>query len=336
MIYEYDGGLLDPNQTFGDTSRMTKETRNGLLFMIFSVLGYASLPIVGRAIYLGENPPHPYTIVGWRFLIAIPLMWLVVGIWVRLGLARQVNRKIPNRALLIFCGALNGGSILLGWTGLSYLTASQFTIGSYTYPAFVLLFNSLLGTRVSGRGWIAFGMTAFGLVLFALSGDTTNAAALNFPLGMTLTISGAILFAVHVILTHRVLDGYPTTARITAWIITGYGVILIPLTLMGKMVLPTDWKTFLLLAELASFNTVLPTFAFMMGMMRLGTSRASIISTLEPVIALILAALILSEQLVVWQQLGAILIFMSVVIQEFPLHWIRKPKMQTPASSTTV
>ena len=119
----------------------------------------------------------------------------------------------------------------------------------------------------------------------------------------------------------------------TAWIITGYGVILIPLTLMGKMVPPSDWKTFLLLAELASFNTVLPAFAFMMGMMRLGTSRASIISTLEPVIALILAFLILKEQLVVWQQLGAILIFLSVVVQEFPLQWLRKTP--TPASSTT-
>lgn len=316
---------------------MTKETRNGLLFMIFSVLGYASLPIVGRAIYLGENPPDPYTIVGWRFLIAIPLVWLIVGIWVRLGLARQVNRDLPNRALLIFCGALNGGSILLGWAGLSYLTASQFTIGTYTYPAFVFLFNSLLGNRVSGRGWIAFMLTALGLTLFAFSsGDTTNNVALNFPLGMSLTLAGAILFAVHVIVTHRVLNGYPTTARVTAWIITGYGVILIPLSLMGKMVMPSDWKTFLLLAELASFNTVLPTFAFMMGMMRLGTSRASIISTLEPVIALILAVLILNEQLLAWQQVGAICIFMSVVIQEFPLQWLHRPKTPTPAPSTTV
>jgi len=314
--------------------RMTKETRNGLLFMIFSVLGYASLPIVGRAIYLGENPPHPYTIVGWRFVIAIPLMWIVVMVWHHLGLARLVkHRSLPNRALLLFCGALNGGSILLGWMGLSYLTASQFTIACYTYPAFVFLFNSLLGNRVSGRGWMAFGMTALGLTLFALSGDSSNSVAINFPLGISLTIAGAILFAVHVIVTHRVLDGYPTTARVTAWIITGYGVILIPLTLMGKMVPPSDWKTFLLLAELASFNTVLPAFAFMMGMMRLGTSRASIISTLEPVIALILAFLILKEQLVVWQQLGAILIFLSVVVQEFPLQWLRKTP--TPASSTT-
>ncbi|MFZ4826026.1 MAG: DMT family transporter [Phototrophicaceae bacterium] len=313
---------------------MTKETRNGLLFMIFSVLGYATLPIVGRAIYLGENPPHPYTIVGWRFLIAIPLMWLLVMVWHHLGLARLVNREIPNRALLMFCGALNGAGILLGWTGLSYLTASQFTIASYTYPAFVFLLNSLLGNRVSGRGWVAFAMTALGLTLFALNGDSSHSVALNFPLGMSLTIAGAILFAVHVIVTHRVLDGYPTTARVTAWIITGYSVILIPLTLMGKMVLPSDWKTFFLLAELASLHTVLPTFAFMMGMMRLGTARASIISTLEPVIALVLAMLILSEQLVVWQQMGATLIFLSVVVQEFPLQWLRR-RIQTPASSTT-
>ncbi|MGV2437849.1 MAG UNVERIFIED_CONTAM: hypothetical protein LVT10_25650 [Anaerolineae bacterium] len=123
-----------------------------------------------------------------------------------------------------------------------------------------------------GAVWMAFGMTALGLTLFALSGDSSNGVAINFPLGISLTIAGAILFAVHVIVTHRVLDGYPTTARVTAWIITGYGVILIPLTLMGKMVPPSDWKTFLLLAELASFNTVLPAFAFMMGMMRSGTS----------------------------------------------------------------
>jgi drug/metabolite transporter (DMT)-like permease len=68
------------------------------------------------------------------------------------------------------------------------------------------------------------------------------------------------------------------------------------------------------LLGLALVSTVLPILTFYAGMQRLGAAQAAILSTAEPILTLILAALLLDERLSATQILGGGLILGSVLL----------------------
>ena len=65
---------------------------------------------------------------------------------------------------------------------------------------------------------------------------------------------------------------------------------------------------------IALVSTVLPIVTFFAGLSRIGPTRASTISTFEPVVTVILAALILGESINALQLLGGFLILAAAVI----------------------
>jgi drug/metabolite transporter (DMT)-like permease len=68
------------------------------------------------------------------------------------------------------------------------------------------------------------------------------------------------------------------------------------------------------LLAIAGICTVLPIAAFFAGLARLGPARASILSTIEPVITILLAALVLGETIGLLQILGGALILSAGVV----------------------
>jgi len=60
--------------------------------------------------------------------------------------------------------------------------------------------------------------------------------------------------------------------------------------------------------------TVIPLFCYQKGLSLLGASRASILSTMEPAITIVLAGLILGETLTSSQLLGGLLIICGVLL----------------------
>ena len=73
----------------------------------------------------------------------------------------------------------------------------------------------------------------------------------------------------------------------------------------------TEWGA---LVGIVIVSTVIPIFAFYAGIRLLGAARASIVATVEPVMTLTLAALILNERMEPIQLVGAALIIASVVL----------------------
>jgi len=78
--------------------------------------------------------------------------------------------------------------------------------------------------------------------------------------------------------------------------------------------LPSAWAG---LAALGLISTVVPSFAMLAGIARLGAARASILSTSEPILTVILALLLLPNEHMTWVQLlGGGLIVISVIVLE--------------------
>jgi drug/metabolite transporter (DMT)-like permease len=186
----------------------------------------------------------------------------------------------------------------------------------FTYPAMTVIINALLGERLPLRGWIALGLTTLGVILTVANPNPDADISFSW-MGVLIALFNALFVALFIIVNERVQRGYPTTARASAWTLTGTLFVFIPMAFMrGGVALPPDTRALGLLIGLGAFATVLPYFGLILGNKMLGASRAAIVSTLEPVVAVALAVLLLGERLLLLQVVGAVLIVASIIVLE--------------------
>ena len=182
----------------------------------------------------------------------------------------------------------------------------------YSYPAMVALINFALGERLPAQSWLALGLTTVGIALTVPdfgAGLTSEAW-----LGIVIAFINALFVAVYFVLNNRLLRHHTAARRASAWAISGALLVMLAISVVRDVTPPPDAKTWALLLGLALFSTVMPVFMFMVGIQRLGASRAAIMSTVEPIGTLILAALLLGETMEPVQLLGGAIILGSVVL----------------------
>lgn len=286
---------------------MSLQFRSGLLLILSAATGYAFLPSLVRAIY-ERSELQPMDIAVWRFAIAIPLVWLALawkkrGAETRLGIARW-------RPLSL--GVLYAASVLAAFVGLQTIPASIYIVLFYTYPTMVALLSVLLGVRLSAWAWLAVGLTLLG-VLLTVPNFFSDAQSLAAD-GIALALLNAASVAVYYLLSERLLRRAQDLALSAAWLISGCGLTIFALLPFQGLRAPQDVTTWLLLALLASLCTAYPMFALNAAIQRLGPSLASLFSTVEPVLGIILAALLLAERILPQQWLGAGLIVAAVLL----------------------
>jgi drug/metabolite transporter (DMT)-like permease len=291
---------------------MTPSPRGGAVFVLIGVLGYVMLPVWIRNVQ--PSGLQPMDIAIWRFLVAAPLMWLLIAL-LRTPLP---DKPLPRIGLLVL-GVLLMISALAVFFGLQRVPASTFIVLFYTYPAMVALINLILGERLPLQSWLALALTLIGVALTVpdfgagLTGEMTA--------GVLIAFLNAFSVAVYFVLNGRLLKGHNATLRASAWAITGACVSIMAVTAVrGGAAVPPDAKTWVLLIAMAVVSTVMPINMFMIGIQRLGASRASILSTLEPIGTLIVATLFLNETLRPVQLMGAALVLISVLLLQVPVR----------------
>nr|WP_273482957.1 DMT family transporter [Kribbella italica] len=85
---------------------------------------------------------------------------------------------------------------------------------------------------------------------------------------------------------------------------------------------PSGW---LWLTAIAVVSTVAAVLTFFAGLARVGPSAASILSTLEPVVTVLLAATIFGESLGPVQLLGGAVVLTAVLVVQWPVSRAREP-----------
>jgi len=146
---------------------------------------------------------------------------------------------------------------------------------------------------------------------------------------MVLALVNALVVAIMVILSSRLLRGHTELARASAWSVTGACLVFLALALVRPLGAPTQPTEWLVLLAMASFSTVFPIFFLNAGIQKLGPTKASIMGTIEPVFTTILAVLFLGETLQPIQLLGGLLILVSLIL----LQVRRNPQPQSAPSS---
>jgi len=289
----------------------------GSLLVFTSAAAYALLPILVRVIYQAEAALVPTDLAIWRFIVAVAAVWVVVllrGEWRRI-------RSLNGREVLILLGlgAIFGVAGVCATLALERVPATTYTLLIYTYPAMVAVMSFVLGEKLSGVQWGAIGLALLGCAL-TISGPI----AVSSPLDVAFPLLNAFVYALYLALAGR----FNHVSGIPAGAVSMSGTLLLMLLLALAVGLDAPQTTdgWLALLTLGVVATVFAIILMFMGIARIGASNAAILSAVEPVITILLAAVLLAERIKNLQLAGGALILVSVLLLHLPRRRYRLTK----------
>lgn len=287
---------------------MTRREREGFLWIILAAAGFSVMPTLVKLTYL-HSTFEPMDIAIWRFVLAAPIMWALV-LYSRRSQRAQTDEKLPVTRLLII-GLFIAAAVMAAFFALERLPGSTYIVLLYAYPAMVALLSRLLGDRIQARTWFAL---ALALVGVALTVPNFTAAGGVDAVGVGLALLNAAIIAIYYLLTRRALDGVVDVSRASAVMMISTLVIMLTLIPIRGLQLPQNPLTMFLLISIGIFGTVLPIFGVNIAVQRIGAAQASLVSTVEPIMSMIISMLILNEVIQSLQWIGAAMIVVSVIV----------------------
>lgn len=275
----------------------------GLLYALTSATGFGALPILFLLATRAGFERH--SLLAQRFLLAGLLLLLGLALT---GGARVTGRRLATCVLLGFLGYASQSWMYFTAVGLG--GAGLATVLLYLYPGFVtLLAWALHGERPAPA--------RVGALVLALAGSLLTCAlgpVRPSLLGVAASVSGALLYALYLTVSGTLLRDVKALPA-GAWVCLGTGAAFALLALASGRFVPADTGGRLAyVVALALLGTIVPVVALFAAITRLGVARTAVVSTVEPVITLALAAALLGERFNLAQVTGALLIVSSVLV----------------------
>jgi drug/metabolite transporter (DMT)-like permease len=245
----------------------------------------------------------------WRFLIASIILLPIILITKSY---RGNNKKSLFRVYLsgalfysLSCLSFFIGSLYIG-TGLSMVLY-------FTFPLFVVLgFWFFDKKKITYIEAISIGITLIGLVMLVEKEEVNY----NFT-GIFVGIIGAICYAVYVYLSQKQISN-TNTFMMSLMVALGNGsFFLIASFFHGSFYVPQTSQLWLDVIILGTICTALPILFFQQGLKYISPSKASIMSVLEPIFAVLIGAFVLREQINIFQVVGIVLIIAGSLIIQF-------------------
>ncbi len=288
---------------------MERSAKGYLLAVVAAVL-WATLGILGKFLY--GYGADPLTVVTIRATVAFVTLALALAVVDR-RLLYLSRRDIPFFALYGLIGVTFNYAAY--FYALRWTTVATAVILLYTYPALVTLLSALfLGERMSRAKGLALVLTFGGCFLVA-QGYDPGALRLNLH-GVLFGLGAGASAAVYSLFGKKALQRY------NSWTVACYAFGFGAFFLILLVILHSDqpfaalrypWPAWAAILALAWFPTLLAYALFTASMKYIEASKASIMATLEPVVASALAYLFLGEGMAWPQLLGGGLVLAGIV-----------------------
>ena len=274
----------------------------GVLLVTISAASFGTLAILGRAAY--DSGLDTFTLLFLRFSLSAVFM---AGF-----LALRRERLPVGRTFLqlVGMGAIGYvGQSFCYLTAIKYASAGLVALLLYLYPSFVAVLSVIfLKKSLSGMKLIALGMATLGAILTADPQGGQMA-------GILLAISAAVIYSVYIIVGAGVMERVSAVQSSTI-IFASAGVVYGFLTAINGPQWPTSPAAWGSVGAVIVLATIIPVVTFLAGLKRIGPTEASMLSTLEPVVTVLLAAWIYGELLRPLSLLGGGLILAAVGTRE--------------------
>ena len=269
----------------------------------------------GKAIIVKLGLRHgvdPTTLLALRMAMAFPL-FLLVAWWSSRHAAPLAWADRARIAWLGFTGYYL--SSWLDFQGLQYISVTLERLILYLNPTLVLLINVVLARQRPGR-WqvLALGVSYLG-VLVAFGHDLQREGG-QIVLGSLLVLGSALSYALYLYGSGQVV------ARIGAVRLTAQASCVACVLVLLHFTLTHPWPALLhaptavlgLSLINATVCTLLPVFAIMLAVKRIGSSLAAQVGMLGPVSTIVMSLWLLDEPMGPAQISGTVLVLLGVLL----------------------
>ncbi|HET7420906.1 MAG TPA: DMT family transporter [Candidatus Dormibacteraeota bacterium] len=284
--------------------------------VIVSAAAFAANSILAKLAYAAGF--HVFQLLAIRFVLGAFGMW---GIALLLG--QNPLRFGRRRLLQLFALGLfvYTGQSTAYFLALQTLPASLCVLIVYIYPSLTVVAAWLFFRRAITRWHLVALVSSFlGIALLLGGARFTLAWALVFA------IAAPVIYTAYILVGEKVMAGIPA-AGASAVIFTGAALAFTVLaTFTGEAALPNGTRGWAVALAIAVIPTMLAISLLMAGLPRVGASRAALLSTIEPVVTVLLAAVVLGERLSAVQAFGGVLVVLAVVVVQAAHLWGAEPQ----------
>jgi drug/metabolite transporter (DMT)-like permease len=261
--------------------------------------------------------------VGTTTLLASRYALGAIALWLALLFLRRPLPELRVGLIAVALGATTySATSALYLAAIERMGAGPAGVVSYCYPVLVMAGAIMLGReRLSRRRAAALGLAVAGVGLLVAG---HGLGAINGP-GALLAFASATLYTAYVLISAALRDRVEPLALSTLVATGAAGAFAVAHAAHGGAPIHTATAALAVLA-LALVPTAFAVSAFLSGLGRIGPSRASIASSIEPAVAVACGVLVLGEQLVPVQFLGAGLVIAAVLaieLRQFPRLRVR-------------
>ncbi|AHF03873.1 hypothetical protein MARPU_08320 [Marichromatium purpuratum 984] len=246
-------------------------------------------------------------------LVVVGARWLLRGVDLRV-LAAQSPRLM-----------LHGLIGVLGYNLCYFQAIDAVGVGMavallYTAPLWALVFAVWFdGESVTGRGLVAALGALCGVVL--LLGQTLSTGT-GAPAGVLFGLAAGLCYALYPVLGRWLIARLgPDPVMASGFILSALVLLLLPMTwqaLEGLAIHRGEWSIWGAVLAMGLFGTLLAYALFTRGLRRIAASRAALLTTVEPVVAMLGAVLWLGERFSAMQWGGVALILVSALLVAIP------------------
>jgi drug/metabolite transporter (DMT)-like permease len=265
-----------------------------------------------------------YTVAKYGTRTVPPLAYnavrIVMATVVLIVIGRLRSSERPSRSdvmALLAIGVLGNGLYQFCFIeGLARSRAGTVALMLAGSPAFVAIVGRIFRVeRVNSRGWAGIALQLVGIA-FVIFGSVAHANGDDTLLGSAFIVAGSLCWAFFAILIK------PYTERLSGIDVGAYSLAggALFVTLVGiPSIVATDWASVTLPVWTAIVYSGIGALVFgnliwYHGVSRIGPTRVSMFSNLQPLVALAVAWVVLGEVPTIWQGLGAGSIMTGLVI----------------------
>jgi drug/metabolite transporter (DMT)-like permease len=264
-------------------------------------IAYATTPTFAKLVYEGGG--DAVGLLATRFPIAALAFAAILALRRRL---RAVPWRDPLLALAVGIYFLQALSFFLA---VDRIDAGLTVLLLYTYPALVMAAGALfLGEPVSGRLLRVLALVLVGVTLaVGLSGRPD-------ALGVAFGFSAAVLFAAFFLLAKTLMERRGLgSMELTGLVYVGCTPCYLAAGLVVGMQLPDEPGGWAALALTIAIGTIVAAGLLFAGLRRLPANVASLLTTIEPVAGILLAAIVLGEHLGPLQGVGVVMVVVALL-----------------------
>ncbi len=271
-----------------------REIRTGVIFALLTATGLGAITTQAKIIYADGG--NAMTVMFTRFLISTLVFGLLLAIKHR---SFKIDR--PLRLPVLAVGTVWSGAMICYLLSVESISVSLAVLLLYTYPLLVLAYSILRKQLLPSAPLILGFFIAFLGLYLALSGGEVKLDTTGLLLALLAGLGAAFTF----------IKGAQVATRLNPLVITFWinviGLVMIVPLAYAQFSLPTSNSGLLSLGAATLFYVIAILCQFQ-ALARLPAATAAFILNLEPVVSILLASIILKEQLSHLQWLGVVLV----------------------------